>query len=193
MTKTNYCRAGVSILIVYLFSMIGDPVIATGHPGTESLQENCFPDFQPDKSDSFQAGRWEPERPEPAQSWTLLRERSYSTWSQPSEYAPVIMMAGYMDSDVSWTTGGRFRMLAWVWDPDNDIDTVEIYYEGQPTGVFLQDDGLNGDFEKDDGLFGILLDIPSEKVTPGHYVLELKAQDRMGNMSGLWPYLEVVD
>lgn len=193
MTETTCCRAGISVLILYLVCMAGYSVFATGRPGMESLQEDWFSDFQQDKPHSVQVGRWEPERPKPSPSWTLLRERSYSTWSYPSEFAPVIMMAGYMDSDISWTTGGRFRMLAWIWDPDDDIDTVEIYFEGQPTGVFLKDDGMNGDFERSDGLFGILFDIPSEQVAPGTYVLELKAQDRMGNMSGLWPYLTVAD
>jgi len=137
---------------------------------------------------------WVPDEPESGKTWSVLIEQSRSFFrNAPSETAPVIMMAGYMDTDISWRYGGNLSMLAWVWDIDDDVDVVEIYFEGEPTGVFLHDDGNSGDFEAGDSLFGISIEIPPKTVTPGDYQLELRAHDFMDNYSDLWPYLTIHD
>ncbi|MBN1296146.1 hypothetical protein JXA80_05150 [bacterium] len=104
---------------------------------------------------------------------------------------PFIMMAGYMDTEITWENGGVFKMLAWVWDADNDVASVEVYYDGQPTGVYLLDDGFSGDFGPGDDIYGLTFDIAPYSVPPGQYMLELRAEDQLGNMSDLWPYLTI--
>jgi hypothetical protein len=57
--------------------------------------------------------------------------------------------------------------------------------------VFLADDGMNGDFAPNDGVWGIQFSIPPETVPPGDYLFELRAEDESGNYSDLWPYLTI--
>ncbi len=111
----------------------------------------------------------------------------------PGNEPPYILMAGYMDTDISWADGGVFRMIAYVTDSDSPIESVEIYWEGEPVGVFLYDDGLNGDFDANDGLYGIQFDVERHTIPQGEYLLELRAKDVDGNLSDLWPYLTIHD
>lgn len=158
-------------------------------PWEDSSEVLPVPFNQVDESETT----WMPDEPGSGKTWSVLMEQSRSFRNAQSQSAPVIMMAGYMDTDISWRYGGIFRMLAWVWDVENDVETVEIYYEGLPTGVFLYDDGNNGDFEAGDSLFGLSIEIPPQTLTPGDYQLELRAFDSMDNASDLWPYLTIHD
>lgn len=137
---------------------------------------------------------WYPDAPAFIPSWTLLKEQmmapdqsAYSEGNNP----PFIMMAGYMDTDVTWEDGGTFKMLAWVWDAENDVASVRLYYDGQPTDVFLLDDGNSADFEAGDSLYGLTFEIQPYTLPPGEYILELRAEDVQGNQSDLWPYLTI--
>ncbi len=135
---------------------------------------------------------WVPDQPAAGPSWTALKNRTGRGFA-PDSQSPVIMMAGYMDTDISWQDGGTFTMLAWVWDPDDNVVSVEIHYAGEPVGVFLKDDGQSGDFGPDDGLYGITMEISEHQLAPGDYLLELMARDSLDNVSDLWPYLTIHD
>ena len=104
---------------------------------------------------------------------------------------PYIMMAGYMDTDISYSDGGLFHMLAYVSDMDSPVDFVEIYWEGQPTGAYLYDDGEHGDFEPGDDLWGLQIEVGPNLVPEGDYLFELRAKDVDGNFSDIWPYLTI--
>ena len=140
-----------------------------------------------------ESSRWQPDLPEYVPSWTLLREQMLGSGTDyaPGNEIPYVMMAGYFDTDVTWEDGGLFTMLAWVWDPDNDVEFVELYYEGEPTGVFLLDNGQSGDFGANDTIYGLTFQIDPYTLPAGEYILELRAQDANGNVSDLWPYLTV--
>lgn len=123
--------------------------------------------------------------------WFLTELAMFSAAPAPAGSPPFIMLAGYMDTDISYQDGGTLNMLAYVTDPDSAIASVEIYYAGMPTGVFLNDNGFSGDFGAGDGLWGLLLEIAPYTVPAGEYLLELRAMDTEGNLSDLWPYLTI--
>jgi len=138
--------------------------------------------------------KWEPAPTDPVVSWVDLKRQFLApgqSYYADGNQIPFIMMAGYMDTEITWEEGGRFTMLAWPWDADDEIDTVEVYYQGAATGIFLLDDGFNGDFEAGDGLYGLMFDIAPYTLPEGDYILELRARDSMGNLSDLWPYLTI--
>jgi len=114
-----------------------------------------------------------------------------SQGAAPAGQPPYISLAGYLDTDISWEDGGQFTMLAYVTDSDSNVASVEIYWDGNPTGVYLRDDGLNGDFGPGDNLWGITFPIDPMSVPTGEYLLELRARDDIGNLSDLWPYLTI--
>ncbi|MBN1552472.1 hypothetical protein JW979_13440 [bacterium] len=104
---------------------------------------------------------------------------------------PFIMMAGYMDSDISYPEGGILTMLAYVTGSSTPVEYVEIYWEGSPTGAYLYDDGLHGDFGAGDELWGFTMEIDPSVLPSGEYLLELRARDQNGNFSDIWPYLTI--
>ncbi len=186
--KRIFLLGTLSMLLCFVYLSSFDVLAADYYD--KDIFFDCFADF-------FQQNdylcEWDFERLDLGLSWTQLAEQSRSRWSSQAGRSPVIQMAGYMDTDISYYKGGELWMLAWVDDPDGDIETVEIYFEGLPTGVFLQDDGQSGDFGKGDGLYGIKIPIAEKRVNPLTCVLELKATDSMGNTSDLWPYLTIAN
>jgi immune inhibitor A len=121
----------------------------------------------------------------------------------PTQYPPIIKYAGYFDTDISVKNGGTLDIRALVTDQNgpDDIDSVEIYLNNQPTGdqptgVFLKDDGTNGDEVSNDGLYSIKMNIgplPSS-LKPGMKILfTIIAKDKAGNQSVPWPRLRIGD
>jgi len=123
--------------------------------------------------------------------WYLTEFAMFGSAPAPGSSPPFIMLAGYMDTDISYQDGGTLHMLAYVMDPDSAVSNVQIYYDGLPTGVYLFDDGQSGDFGIGDSLWGLQLDIPPFTVPAGDYLLELCAEDVDGNRSDIWPYLTI--
>ncbi|MGB3976544.1 MAG: lamin tail domain-containing protein [bacterium] len=124
-------------------------------------------------------------------------EKSLET-SSPKEKSsmalnnPKIFMAGFMDTRIHALTGGWFTMLAFV-TGDLPIKTVELYYQGLPTGVLLHDNGKNNDFGAGDNIFGLSVYIGPGIIDPGSYPFQLRATDSEGKRSDLWPYLTISD
>ena len=83
-------------------------------------------------------------------------------------------------------------MLAFVTGED-PIKTVELYYQGLPTGVYLYDNGRNDDFGAGDNIFGLSVYIEPGVLEPGVYPFQLRATDSEGSRSDLWPYLTLSD
>lgn len=105
---------------------------------------------------------------------------------------PVISIAGYWNTALSGASGGDLTLMALVTDANGpaDIKSVELYYQGNPSGVTLFDDGTNGDLAPHDSFYAI-----SFPIAPGLpamiLTLELVAEDFSGSRSMMWPYLEV--
>lgn len=128
-----------------------------------------------------------------AEKMRSISEFAASTGSPPGASTPFIMLAGYYDTDVTYAEGGTIHLIAYVMDPDGpgDIESVELYYEGIGTRVYLLDNGQSGDFGANDSVFGFQVPIEPNVVPPGQYTFELVAHDRSGNESDMWPYLTV--
>ena len=108
-------------------------------------------------------------------------------WTRVEDMPPRIMTAGsHYDAETS-----MLHFNAWATDvkgPD-DIDTVEIHYEGVATGLRLYDDGAHGDMAAHDGLFH--LSIPIEADDPFINIpYSLIAIDKNGLVSWSWPELQ---
>ncbi len=137
---------------------------------------------------------FEPSEPYPLfdsvlQLWTLKPAVLIRT--QRSNAPPMILSAGYDDTYLD-QNGGLFRMVARAWDYDGyaDINQVMLYYQGQKTGLYLRDDGTNGDATEDDGIFTLEIRI-KEPIEKGTHLLQLVAVDNSGASSDPWPYLRI--
>lgn len=104
---------------------------------------------------------------------------------QTSGAAPYILAAGYWGSDLSVEAGGDLRMYAFVDDPQGltEIAGVEVLYGGQPTGIYLQDNGA--------GFYGVNFPIPAAALPADLYLLQLQAADWQGHRSEVWPYMVI--
>jgi Peptidase family C25 len=121
--------------------------------------------------------------------YTLLGDPALAI-NLPSE--PVIYVAGFMNTRISAKNGGHLQIMAFVLDPDgpDHIDQVEILYAGQPTGVFLVDDGNNGDLGPGDSVYGISVPIGPNLLDPFVHPLGIRATDIEGNVSDSYPALK---
>ena len=109
-------------------------------------------------------------------------------WTHFDDMAPRIELAGtyYQRSDLS------IIFNAWTTDVSGleDIVSVEILYEGTPTGLFLSDDGTCGDTIANDGLF--TLEIPlDENCSALNVPFSIVATDKQGMSSGNWSTINV--
>jgi len=91
------------------------------------------------------------------------------------------------------TSGGVVRIEALVDDLDgvDDVETVKVYVDGYATGLCLRNDGMDGDGAPEDKVFTYQIFLGSDVFASGRYLYELKAFDRAGNESNMWPYLEI--
>ncbi len=134
---------------------------------------------------------------EPAlpQSWEVFYHRLIMSEGKDSMDRPVIYAAGYYNTFLVEDEAGAFIILAVVGDRQGieDIQRLEVLYNGEPTGILLHDDGLHGDFESQDGVFGFRIYFPQGELEgmSGIYLLELVATDNAGNTSLPWPYLTI--
>ncbi len=108
------------------------------------------------------------------------------------EIAPYILGGGFWNSRVSARDGGVLRLIAYVTDPENNVEYVELFEMGRGSlDLYLLDNGLGGDEVAGDGVYSIQMNLgPGDMIAGPHY-FELIARDRAGNRSEIWPYLEV--
>ncbi len=126
-------------------------------------------------------------------SWET--EAARTTKGTYNPYAPIIKLAGYMTTHISQQSGGSFYLVAWVTDPQGvqDIRWVQVFLQGMPTGVYLYDNGTNGDFAAGDGFYTLFVQGIAPGIQPQSILLELQAIDSAGNTSQLWPYLSILE
>lgn len=100
---------------------------------------------------------------------------------------PNLLVGGYMDTRLDRNRGGRLMMG--IVTPDEDIYSAEIYVQGQPSEVFLSDDGPPLDLEANDGFYMLILTI-YPPLTPVVIPLEVVIKDFAENFD-MWPHLVV--
>lgn len=129
----------------------------------------------------------------PTSSPTLSPTLTPTPSPTPPMHPPMILIGGYWTTRITHNQGGTINLLALVKDEEGlgNIDKVEILLAGVPSGILLRDDGLNGDFLPQDGIFGMIFIIPPDVVQPLQALLEIQALDKDLNRSQLWPYLSV--
>ena len=117
----------------------------------------------------------------------VFASRADGVWTRVEDMPPRIMTAGsHYDAETS-----MLHFNAWVTDirGPEDVETVNILYDGQETGLRLYDDGTHGDMAAHDGLFH--LSIPIEADDPFINIpYSLIAIDKNGLVSRGWPELK---
>ncbi|MBN1551557.1 lamin tail domain-containing protein [bacterium] len=106
---------------------------------------------------------------------------------------PVIHLAGFADTRYRITSGGNVRLIAWITDPDNDIESVNVYFAGEPI-LELHDDGIHGDFNAGDNIYGQQFYVEPNAASPGELIrllLKIVAEDAKGYSSMAWPFYSV--
>jgi len=104
----------------------------------------------------------------------------------PSADEPNILIAGYMDSEVSASVDSVLKVRALVIDPENNVVKVRVLYEGIDLGWALKREGY--DEIADAMIFSSEFVIPASYIDASKaYALQLIAEDAVGNESQMWP------
>ncbi|MBN1879788.1 VCBS repeat-containing protein [bacterium] len=108
----------------------------------------------------------------------------------PLPVRPQIWWGGLYNSFITSSGGGDLTILAYVIDMQGDNQSVELYYDNLPTGVFLTDGG-HPDFPSGLGLYALFA--PTGPLNSGYLQIpfQLVATDAVGNQSLMWPYYHV--
>ncbi len=104
---------------------------------------------------------------------------------------PLIYCGGFFDTDLTEDHGGVLTVTAFVthmWP--HILNHVELYYDGNPTGCLLKDDGTGPDWSSGDGLFTFAAEIPSGVPSGTYEGFTIVALDDYGAIDE-WPYLHI--
>jgi len=108
------------------------------------------------------------------------------------EQAPYILGGGFWNSKITARDGGVLRLTAYVTDPENNVDYVELFEMGHGSlNLYLLDNGLGGDEVAGDNKYSIQINCGPGDMSAGPHYYELIARDKAGNRSEIWPYLEI--
>ena len=108
----------------------------------------------------------------------------------PSVDEPNILVAGYMESELSASIDSFVEVRALVTDPENNVVNVWVSYEGIDLGWSLERAGY--DEIADAMIFSAEFAIPASFIdATGSYALQLMAEDAVGNKSQIWPYFYI--
>ena len=89
------------------------------------------------------------------------------------------------------TTPDDFHIEAFaVAGPGSRVDSVEVYYDGMPLSIFLNDDGLANDAIAGDGIFSGRFSVSRQALWHREYLLQLVPLCN-GKPGPVWPYLSV--
>jgi len=131
-----------------------------------------------------------PSDPATFDSLTLGREHA-NTLSQFAHVSckPVncILGAGFMGSHISASHGGTLQVAAVVNPEVGPPQSMEIYLDNVPTGLFLNDNGTEGDYVAGDGFWTFHADCPPGLLPAGQYRVSIVATDELGGCIGQWP------
>ncbi len=106
---------------------------------------------------------------------------------------PVIFVGGFYPPAVDISQTSEVLLKALVVDPNGpeDIERVEIYVDGMPTGIVMLDDGSQTDDEPGDGFYVRSFTLEANSRPPGLVMLQIIAFDYAGNVSNVYPYITV--
>ena len=137
------------------------------------------------KADPFEidSRSWKSNEEEPGTDFRLAYWMGrYFGRSLPEK--PKIQVAGYMSTDLD-RFGGDLEILAISRNKNGEApQSVEIFYQGIPTGIKLYKD------ESIASVFKFNASIPAGAIQ-SKYLLQLLALDQYYQTSSLWPYLTV--
>lgn len=110
---------------------------------------------------------------------------------------PIIQYVAITDNPHNGGAAGQLKVMAMLENPET-IAQVRLYYGGlqgellaEPMYLLdLRDDGLSGDDSAGDGVFTFRADIPGG-IPASRFLLMVDAVDVQGDVSDLWPYLNV--
>ena len=108
---------------------------------------------------------------------------------KPINPKPYIYFAGLWNTYLDSTQGGYMNILAYVFDPDNDVKSVELAFYGVKSGIKLFDDGSHNDFAPNDSIYGLSIYLPPP-LPKGLFKFQIVATDSNNN-EGWWPELSI--
>ena len=125
--------------------------------------------------------------------WTALVGTYLAQEGPLDGYKPVIVSAGYWNSCL-FRFGGYFYMAAQVLDPDGPgaVASVGVYDSfGNPTGLYMNDEGFDGDVVPGDGIYTMTLPIILGAEPNWLYLFRVVAINRNGYASDPWPFVRI--
>lgn len=98
-----------------------------------------------------------------------------------------ILAGGYWNSRLTEEEGGELQMIALA--RGADWDRLEVAFNGMPTGIYLFDDGNQGDFVAGDGVYGLKASVacgfPCQRL-----LIELLFSP-FEPLTSFWPFLSI--
>ncbi len=123
--------------------------------------------------------------PTPTRTMTLSPSPTATATRVPGA---MISLAGYFDTRLTSQAGGTLNIIALV--TDRAFDTVSIFIDNSPSGIFLYDTGESGDFEPGDLIYGLIMQLAPGAIK-GRYLLEIRANDPVNVRYQTFPALVV--
>ncbi len=93
---------------------------------------------------------------------------------------PQVMLVGYADTYITTRSGGFLTIL--VYCLDEDLDRIEMMWQGLGTGLYLSDDGGALDWVAGDNLYSFMAQVGAG-IPPQRMELDYRAYDVSGNTS----------
>ncbi|MBN2208132.1 MAG: hypothetical protein JW759_02390 [Candidatus Coatesbacteria bacterium] len=125
--------------------------------------------------------------------WTTLVQTCLAQEGPLDGYKPVIVSAGYWNSFL-FSYRGHLYMTALVLDPDGPdaVASVGVYDSfGNPTGLYMNDEGIDGDVVPGDRIYTTTLPILFGAPPNQLYLFRVVAINRNGYASDPWPYVRI--
>lgn len=121
----------------------------------------------------------------------LPSAQTYLPGPSVPERGPSILAAGIGPSGLSSSEGGLLSFQCYIdhRQGSDAVEVVELLYKGLTTGVGLNDLGIDGDAIASDSIFSRDVRIGPNSLTPGSYLLSMRATDGNGATATDWPLL----
>ncbi len=100
-----------------------------------------------------------------------------------------ILGAGYFGSAVSASAGGEPQIAALLDPAAAPPVSMELFLDDMPTGLFLNDEGRDGDTIAGDDFWTFSASLGPEDLAVGEYLVSIVASDEMAGCVGQWPPL----
>lgn len=108
------------------------------------------------------------------------------------EELPSVRLAGWWDTRIIGRYGGTVQVMAYpIFNPQSEQRSLQLYYQGQPIGVTLWDNGQSDDGMAGNGIYGATFQIPRGTAAQS-FLVDIYASDSEAARIA-WPGLEVKD